>query len=130
MELDMGILEVQENTKTTMADMYGYSVFSRDFLQSMQQEQEQEKEIRESYLQNVFTNEAEDEIGEAFERVFAAQSTVVVREDFATKNSTETSNTVLASFGILGALLASGVWVMIDRVRKGKRIHENKDNNH
>lgn len=130
MELDLSILEAQENTTTTMADMYGYAVFSRSFEENMRREQAREKEQRENYLQNVFLNEGEDEVGVAFERVFATQSTAIVREEFAVERNTGTNSIVLASFGLIGALLAGVIWIVIDKVRKGKKIRESNANAH
>lgn len=130
MELDMGILEVPETTTTTMADIYGYSVFSQDFQNRMQQEEENTVRMQETYLVNVLFNEAEDEVGEAVGRVLAAQSSTIVREDFAPDTNGTTSTIMLGGFGILGALLASAIWLTVEKVRKGKRVRENNNNHH
>jgi len=130
MDLDMGILEVPETTTTTMADIYGYSVFSQDFQNRIRQEEENKAKIQEVYLANVLVNEAEDEVGEAVERVLAIQSNTIVREDFTPDANGNTSPIMLGGFGILGALLASAIWLMVEKVRKGKRVRENNNHHH
>jgi len=130
MELDMGILAVPDNTTTTMADIYGYSVFSQEFQNRRRQEKEDEVKLQEMYFANVLANEAEDEVGEAIGRVFAAQSSTIVREDFTPDTNGKTSIIMLGGFGIVGALLASVVWLTVERVRKGRRVRENNNHHH
>jgi hypothetical protein len=130
MELDMGILAVPDNTTTTMADIYGYSAFSQDFQKRMRQEKEDKVKLQEMYFANVLANEAEDEVGEAIGRVFAIQSSAIVREDFTPDTSERTSVMMLGGFGIVGALLASIVWLTVERVRKGRRVRENNNHHH
>ena len=130
MELDMGILAVPDNTSTTMADIYGYSAFSQDFQNRMGQGKEDKVKLQEMYFENVLANEAEDEVGEAIERVFAIQSSTIVREDFTPDTNGRTGVIRLGGFGIAGALLASIVWLTVEKVRKGRRVRENNNHHH
>lgn len=121
MELDTSILEKQQSTTTTMADMYGYSVFSADFQLKLELEDKKEKEEQEHYLNGVFTNQPEDEVGQAFRQVISAETAVIVKEDFDADSAKAASGIEMIGFTILGALLTGGVWMIIERVRKGKR---------
>ena len=130
MELDTSILEKQQNTTTTMADLYGYSVFSQDFLKKLEVEQAQAKKEQEHYFNAVFTKTPEDETGQAFERVMTANMGLIVKDDLVQEGPKGLNNMWMASFAILGALLAGAVWLYIEKVRKGKRVRENNNNNH
>jgi len=121
MELDTSVLEKKQSTTTTMADMYGYSVFSKDFQQKLEIEKEKQKKERDYYLDCVFVNEPEDGVDQAFKQVITAETAVIVKEDFTADSTKETTAMEMIGFTILGALLAGVVWMLIEKVRKGKK---------
>ena len=125
MELDTSILEQQQNTTTTMSDLYGYSVFSRDFWNKLEAEHVRKKEEQERYFNAVFTKEPDDETGQIFERVMATNASIIVKDDLAQENTNELSGIWMISFAILGALLAGAIWLGIEKFREGKRVREN-----
>ena len=121
MELDTSIIESPKDTTTTMADMYGYSVFSKEFQHQIQVKRQQEKQLQEQCLVSVLTNRPADENARIFEQVLTAETAVVVKDDLAGTANKPASGIEMMGFTILGALLAGGVWMMIDKVRKGKK---------
>ena len=129
MELDTSILEKQQNT-TTMSDLYGYSVFSQDFLKKLEVEQAQAKKEQEHYFNVVFTNTPEDETGQVFERVMTANMSLIVKDDLVQESAKGSGGIWTVSFAVIGALLAGAVWLYIEKVRKGKRVREDNHNNH
>jgi|GEM_PF-3593612 len=121
MELDTSVLEKKQSTTTTMADRYGYSVFSKDFQLKLEIEKEKEKKERDHYLDCVLANEPEDKVDQAFKQVITAETAVIIKEDFTADSTKETTAMEMIGFTILGALLAGGVWMLIEKVRKGKK---------
>lgn len=121
MELDTGILEKKQSTTTTMADLYGYSVFSQDFGQRMEVEKERETKERAYYLDCVLGNEPEDEAERVFKQVFSVESAVVIKEDFTAADAKAANGMEMIGFTLLGALLTGGVWMLIEKIRKGKK---------
>jgi len=130
MELDTSILESKQSTTTTMADMYGYSVFSKEFQQKLTSGQAREQKEQEYYLDCVFANKPENEAEAIFQRIFKTETALIVKEDFMKNSTKEIGGIGMMGFTILGALLAGGVWLVIERIRKGKKVRENYDNGH
>ena len=130
MELDTSILEQQQNTTTTMSDLYGYSVFSPDFIKKLEVEQAREEQELEHYLNVVFTKKPEDETNQVFERVMATNASLIVKDDLVQESIKGPNGIWTASFAIVGALLAGAIWLGIEKVRKGKKVRENNNNNH
>lgn len=121
MELDTSILERTQDTTTTMADMYGYSVFSKNFQEQLETGKEKEQQDRDYYFDCVFANDPGNELELAFSQVITAETAVIVKADIETADVKTTSATEMIGFTILGALLAGGVWILIEKVRKGKK---------
>ena len=129
MELDTSILEKQQSITTTMSDLYGYSVFSQDFIKKLEAEQAKEKQELEWYLNAVFTKIPDDETNRAFERVMATNASLIVKDDLVQESAKGVGDIGMVSFAILGALLTGVVWLYIEKLRKGKKIRENNNNN-
>lgn len=127
-ELDTEILNQQKETTSSMADLYGYSVFSDDFKEKLTLEYKRQKEERSYYFDCVFRNVPEDKTQQVFEQVFATQTQVVVKEDFEVEEDTQMSVFQIIGCTLLGGLLSLGVWMVIEKIRKGKKIREDYDN--
>ena len=126
LELDFDILNRQQKTVTSMADLYGYSVFAEEFARKVTGYQKRSKEERDYYLRCVLTNPPGDDIQIAFQRVFDADITYVVGADYEMNDVSQMSFLSTAMFALFGAALALSFWMLIDKRRKEKRLHENK----
>jgi len=129
MELDTSILEKQQSITTTMSDLYGYSVFSQDFIKKLEAEQAKEKQELEWYLNAVFTKIPDDETNRAFERVMATNASLIVKDDLVQESTKGMGDIWMVGFVVVGALLTGVVWLYIEKLRKGKKIRENNNNN-
>jgi hypothetical protein len=128
LDLDTQILNEPQEITTSMADLYGYAVFSDEFQQNLTRINQQQKEEQSHYFDYVFHNLPEDKTEQVFQQVFAAQSEVVVKEDFLQEEDAQMSLFATVGFTLLGGLLAFGVWMMIERIKKRRKIHEDYSN--
>jgi len=119
LELDPDILQ-RENTTTSVEDLYGYSVFSEEFQEQIQRYEKREKEEQDASFGKVLAGERADETELAFEKVFAAESVTVVKEEHEKQESSPMGFLPALTFTLIGMLLAGGVWLFIERIRKKK----------
>ena len=129
MELDTSIIENKQDAMSTMKDIYGYAVFSRDFQEKIESEYKKEEAEIEQYVKLVFTNQPKDEVEQTFQKVIMADMAAITQEDFTVTKEKELGPVGIAGFTILGALFAGGVWLLIEKIRKGKKTRENHNNN-
>lgn len=124
MELDTDILRQQKTTTTSMADLYGYSVFSEEFQKNVMSYQKRIEEEREGYLNNVLTKASVDEINAAFQKVFAAETSLVKKANYERAGTSHRYFLSMTMFMLLGIVLAGGVWLAIEKKRKEKKLYE------
>lgn len=124
MELDIEVLD-DKSTTTSLADMYGYSAFSEKFERNLMNRKRNTRKEQDACLYAVFNHEREDTVEMAFERVFAAESMIIIKENYETGSSGGYGIGAMMGFTLLGAVLSMGVWIIIEKIRKEKKLHEN-----
>lgn len=124
LQLDMSVLEQHTGTTTSLAGLYGYSVFSEDFQSRVEQVKHSRRSELETYLEGVFVNSGNSGLEEIFDTVMAAEATVIVRDRYARQEVKEISTMAMIGYTVLGALLAGAVWLFIEKKRKERKLRE------
>ena len=128
LELNFDIIRQQKSTTTSMADLYGYSVFADDFQRKIEEYKKLEKKTREDYFYNVFYNQPENYIEQAFQTVLTAENVVIVKEDYRGAQTSKAGQSVMIGSLVLGILFAGGIWMWLEKRRKEKKLRENNRN--
>ena len=128
-EIDLGldILERQGGTTTSMGDLYGYPVFSESFSKKIAKQKELEKEELDIAMDSVFYESPVDDLELSYQTVMQAEMVAVVKEDISTQKETKDSIPFMVGFTLMGALLTTGVWMLIEKYkrRKSKSVDKN-----
>lgn len=127
-ELDLEVIEKQGATTTALGDIYGFSVFSEDFQTKITAYNEQEQQKLKESMEKVYTGSKADQIDTAFEAVFSAESTEVVKEEQAEETSAAMGIVSGVGFTLLGAVLTAGVFYLIEKMMKRRKKSDGHKN--
>ncbi len=122
-ELNMDILDEQTGTSTTLGDQYGYNVFSEQFQESIARYEEKKEQEQETYIRQVFGQERRNDIEEAFEAVFSAETPVIVKAEYREEDGDIRSLGFTAGFVLIGMFLTGILLFGFQRMRKERRGH-------
>ena len=122
-ELNMDILDEQTGTSTTLGDQYGYNVFSEEFQESIARYEEKKEQEQEEYIRQVFGQKRRNDIEEAFEAVFSAETPVIVKAEYREEDGDIRSLGFTAGFVLIGMFLTGILLFGVQKMRKERRGH-------
>lgn len=127
LELNVHTLEEQEKVATSLEDVYGYKVLTKEFQAQIDYYNQQKKQEQQMILEYVFTEKPKDSVMSAYKAVMQAKTDTVVGIEYEKSDSKGDNVFTIAAFTVLGAFITGLIWSLIERKRKGKKS-ENYNN--
>lgn len=129
LQLNLDVLQQQGKTTTYLGDLYGYQVFSKEFEKSIEKLKKDRKEELDNSFVNVLTNEPEEIVDRAFEMVITGEKQMVVKTEYNSDNG-KTNTWTIAGCVLLGMILTTAIWLLIERKRKEKTPDADNNNDY
>lgn len=126
LDLDTEILQKNEDISTSLCDRFGIHMYTTEFMEREQRYQEEQQEKENQVFTDVLHNPKKEMTETAFEKVIQAETMAVIKAEY--NENKEISNPYInIAYGVLGAILAGSVLLLIERYRKKR--NENYHNN-
>lgn len=126
-QLDLYTWEKQIETTNSLEEVYGYSVFSKEFAGQMEDYAQRQGKEHEEIFQSVWNGKEKNPVEEAFQAVFYAETETVIKADYGKEEERQLSGLAIAGFVLCGMMLTGSVLMMMDKSRKEKKEHEADD---
>lgn len=121
LEFDPEVVKAVGNSASSLEDIYGYPVFSDYFTDRIEHAQIKEKKEVESAFKNVFTEEMQSGIDEAFTAVMTADMESVITVNYNRQNGERESAFSIVGFTVLGMVITTVIILVVDSLRKKSR---------
>lgn len=124
LQIQVETISEQKEVSSSLCDRFGIHMFTEEFIEAEGKLAASESSEKQAILENVMMNMEDYTLLDDLQTVMKAKTETIIKKDYENEKGTE-SFTILAAYGIVGAVLAGCVLFYIDKFRKGRKNIEN-----